>query len=685
MISLLRVRMPSEKVTKEEAAPKEKKTAIAHKLATKQQEISVTEFFEKNKQILGFDSRSKSLLMGIKEAVDNSLDACEEAGIPPEVSVSIERLNEEDYRIRITDNGPGIVHKMMPNVFGRLLYGSRFHALRQSRGQQGIGISATVMYGNITTGKPAHVISKIEGDDEVAWEMDIVIDTKTNRPIVTNDRAFTWEGVNHGTSIEYTIKGRYVTGKQSVFEYLKNTAIVNPHAQISFTDPDGTKTVFERATDIMPPKPKEIKPHPEGMEIGDVLKYSQNSQQKTVKAFLKNDFSRITDRLATEIVEKSKVNGEKKPEKITREDAIAILEAIKTCKIMAPPTDCLSPIGDTLIKKGLMHVLDGLRPEYYATPVTRSPKAVNGNPFVVEAGIVYGGDIPSDGQVQILRFANRVPLLYQQGACAVTKAISEMDWRRYGLEQRGGKGIPYGPAIILVHVASTKVPFTSEGKEAVASFPELQSEIGLALRLCARNLKSHLNKMERKKKTHAKFEIVQEILPDMAQKVAEHLNRPVPNLDMTITRIMNVVWVEPKVKKENKKLRTITYTVYNYTTLPRSLMLHAQLPKEAVNLSLFSHQYFVDMNEEGKVNWEIKDLEPSKSTTISFELIGDMADTFDADDIFFSGLNPAMVMGADGLPGDWGIKGMEITQTDEADFVEEEEEETVEVEDLGDE
>ena len=362
-----------------------------------------------------------------------------------------------------------------------------------------------------------------------------------------------------------------------------------------------------------------------------------------------------------------------------------MLAAIKEVKIMAPPTDCLSPIGDTLIKKGLMHVLDGLRPDYYATPVTRSPKAVNGNPFIVEAGIVYGGDIPSDSQVQILRFANRVPLLYQQGACAITKAISEMDWRRYGLEQRGGKGIPFGPAIILVHVASTKVPFTSEGKEAIASFPELQSEIGLALRLCARNLKSHLNKLERKKKTHAKFEIVQEILPDMAQKAAAHLNRPVPNLDMTITRIMNVVWVEPSVKKVDKKTREVTYTVYNYTNLPRSFRLHAQLPKEAVNLTLFANPMFIDMNDEGKANWEVTDLQPSKHIDVTFELKGDMADTFDADDIYFSGLNPAMVMGADMLPGDWGIKGMEIIQTDEGDYVEEEEEETMEAEDLDDE
>ena len=658
----------------------------AHKMAAKQQEISVTEFFEKNKHILGFDSRSKSLLMGIKEAVDNSLDACEEAGFLPELIVKIERLQEEEeYKISVEDNGPGIVHKMMPNVFGRLLYGSRFHALRQSRGQQGIGISATVMYGNISTGKPAHIESKIEGADEVSWKMDITIDTKINRPVVTNDAAFTWEGKEHGTKIEYTTKGRYITGKQSIFEYLRNTAIVNPHARIEFHDPEGKKYIFERATEQMPPKSKEIKPHPEGMEIGDLMKYSQNTQQKTVSAFLKNDFSRITDRLVEEILTKAAVDPSAKPSSLTRDQCKAMIGAIAQAKIMAPPTDCLSPIGDVLIKKGLMHILGGMRPDYYATPVTRPPKAVNGNPFVVEAGIVYGGEIPADEPVMILRFANRVPLLYQQGACVITKAISEVDWRRYGLEQRGGKGIPFGPAIILVHVASTKVPFTSEGKEAVASFAELQSEIEQALRLCARNLKSHLNKMERRSKASVKFEIVQKLIPAMAKKSSEMLGRPIPDLSRTISKIMNVVWVESGAKKEGQKTLVVKYTLYNYTMQERNIALHAKLPKECVNLTLFTNPYFINnMTDDGKVMWEVKNLQPSTSLTISFELKGEMADTFDADDVYVSGINPALVMGAEALPGDWGIKGMEIIESDEI-VPADEEEEAEEAEDLGDE
>jgi DNA topoisomerase-6 subunit B len=649
------------------------KGSIAHEMAKKQQEISITEFFEKNKHILGFDSRTKSLLMGVKEAVDNSLDACEEADILPDIYVKVERINDEDYNISIEDNGPGIVKKMIPNVFGRLLFGSRFHAQRQSRGQQGIGISATVMFGNKSTGKPAHVKSKIEGVDAVAWKMDLVIDTKINRPIVTNEEPFTWEGKSHGTRVDYCTKGEYREGKQSIYEYLKNTAIVNPHAKITFDDPKGKRFVFERATDSLPIKSKEIKPHPQGLEVGELQKMAQNTQQKTLKAFLKSDFSRITDRIAEEILQVSGVK-DKKISAVERDDCVALIKAINVVKIMAPQTDCLSPIGDTLIKKGLMTVLEGLRPDYYAQPVTRAPRSVNGNPFVVEAGIVYGGDISSESEVAILRIANRVPLLYQPGACVITKAVESMDWRRYGLEQRGGTGRPYGPAIILVHVASTKVPFTSEGKEAIANIGEIQSEIVQALRLCARNLKSHLNKKDKKSKTHTKFEIVQGIIPEIANKSATMLKRPVPDLTRTISKIMNVVWVEPKSSYDSKKkIKNVTYNIYNYTRTERSFRLHAILPKGAVNETMLSN-YFMSMNDEGKANWEVLNVQPFATVSISFDLTGDMADTFSESDVYMSGVNPVLLMGAEPLPGDWGIKGMDITESD-MDIADEEEEE----------
>ena len=416
----------------------------------------------------------------------------------------------------------------------------------------------------------------------------------------------------------------------------------------------------------MPPKAIEIKPHPQGMEIGDMMSYSAVSQQKTVRDFLRNDFCRMTARLADEVCKEAGVDPNSDPHDLERVGSMALVKGISKVKIMAPPADCLSPIGDVLIKKGLMHILDGERPEYYATPVTRPPHAVNGNPFTVEVGIVYGGDIPSDSQVTLMRFANRVPLLYQQGADIITKAVGEVDWRRYGLEQKGGSGIPFGPVIILVHVASTKVPFTSEGKEAIAAIPEIEEEIVTALKQCARSLKSHLNKMAKKTKTHEKFEIVHEILPNLANKLAEQLNRPVPDLSRTISKIMNVIWFEPSsAKTKGSDVRHITYTIYNYTTHPHTFMVHAKLPPESIPKDVSGWPLFDSVTEDGKAQWVVKDLDASKSIQISFDLKGDMADTFDPDDIYVSGINTVFVMGAEALPGDWGIKGMEITESED--------------------
>lgn len=647
-------------------------SSIADELAKKQKEISVSEFFERNRHILGFDSQVKSLIMGIKEAVDNSLDACEEANISPEVLVAIEKVDANEFRVTVEDNGPGIVKKMIPNVFGRLLYGSRFHAVRQSRGQQGIGISATVMYGQITTGKPATVVSKT-GTDDVAWRMDIMVNTKKNIPDVLKEDPFIWDGKEHGTRIVYYINGRYVSGKQSVLEYLRQTAIVNPHSRITFTDPDGKRTTFERATDKMPPATKEIKPHPQGLELGTLMNMAKDTRNKNLSKFLQLDFSRISDRLAKEICEKAGLDQSVNPGKLNLEEQKRLLVAIGAVKIMAPPTDCLSPIGAQLIKKGLRNVLVDVRPEFYAPPVTRDPKVHSGNPFLVEVGIVYGGGLTKDSQVQILRFANRVPLLYQQGACVITKSIESTDWRRYGLEQRGGSGIPYGPAIILVHVASTKVPFTSEAKEAIANLPEIQAEVELALKLCGRSLKTHLNKKETKSKTRVKFEIVQEILPMIAQKSAKIVGKPVPKLGGTITKIMNVVWIDDAVAFE-KGRHKIRVSIYNYTPQSQKFNLHMVLPPGSFDYK--GLQFFpTEVRDDGKASWELQKIASTDRLDVNFALTGLNKDDYDENEIYSSGINPVMIIGAEPLPGDWDVKGLEITESVETPTTEDEEEE----------
>ncbi|MDG6221547.1 MAG: DNA topoisomerase VI subunit B, partial [Candidatus Thermoplasmatota archaeon] len=420
-------------------------------MADKQKEISVAEFFERNKQILGFDSLTKSIITAVKEAVDNALDACEEAGILPEIYVELDAKGDNEYLMIVEDNGPGIVRRQVPNVFGRLLYGSRFHAVRQSRGQQGIGISAVVMYGQLTTGKPARIRSKVAHED-VAHEFEIMLDTKKNRPDKLREEPVVWRDKEHGTRMEIYVQGRATKGRQSVAEYLRQTAIVNPHASITYKDPFGSKFTYARSTADIPPLTSEIKPHPMGTELGTLMKMMKATKARTLTGFLHTEFSSVSHSKAKEICDAAGLDGEKSPKRLSMEDTKTLLKSFEKVKIRAPDTSCLSPIGSRLIKMSLKNVLGEMRPEFYVPPVTRPSKVYSGNPFQVEAGIVYGGELPKDGQVEIMRFANRVPLLYQQGACAITRAIESMDWRKYGMEQRGGKGIPVGPAIFFIHV-----------------------------------------------------------------------------------------------------------------------------------------------------------------------------------------------------------------------------------------
>jgi DNA topoisomerase-6 subunit B len=631
--------------------------SIAHELAKKQKEISISEFFEKNKHILGFDSLTRALITAVKESVDNSLDACEDAGILPEIFVQVEKLDNNEYRIVVEDNGPGIVKKQVPNVFGRLLYGSRFHARAQRRGQQGIGVSAVVMYAQITTGKPAKIRSRIS-DEDVAYECELILDTKKNRPQTMKEDFVIWEK-EHGTRLEVNLKGKYVGGKQSIFEYLKGVAIVNPHARITFMPPDGGNVVFERSTETMPPPTREVKPHPEGVELGELLNMAKYTEATKMTSFLNTEFSRISLRVAREILDTAGVSHEQRPTRLNLDQAGAIIDAVKKVRIMAPETDCLSPIGENLIRKSLKNVLGDVKASFYAPPVTREPKVFGGNPFIVEVGIVYGGQLSKEDSVQIYRFANRVPLMYQQGACATTQAIEAVDWRRYGLEQRGGKGIPFGPAIILVHVASTKIPFTSESKEAVANVPEIREEIELALKACARRLKTHLNKAERKSKTRVKFEIVQEIIPMIARKSAKIVGKPVPDIAGTITKIMNVVWVDDEVTHDKKKAH-VSVKMYNYTPKAQKLHLHMVLPYDKVDEKSLTLKPS-EVRDGTKVTWDLKKIASTEIFELAFDLKGLGEEEYDSE-LYVSGIDPASVIGVDVLPGDWDLEHIRITE-----------------------
>lgn len=533
---------------------KEMAIVSAVEMGARQREISVSEFFTKNRHLLGFDNPRKALLTCVKEAVDNALDAAEEAGILPDVVVTVEVVSSNGtpppasqatrFRVTVIDNGPGIVRQQIPPIFAKLLYGSKFHRLRMSRGQQGIGISAAGMYAQLTTGKPVQIISRT-GPRAAAHYFEVSIDTKKNEPRIFESKKIDWEH-QRGTQVTLEIEGRYQKGRASVDEYLEQTAIANPHVDLVYHTPEGDTRKYPRTIHELPPQPREIKPHPYGIEFGVLLRMLHDTKSHSLAGFLAGDFSRVSPPLAQEICKTAKLSPDAKPRNIHGAAAEALYRAIQATKIMAPPSNCISPIGEKAILHGLYKQIKG---DFY-TAVTRPPSVYRGNPFVIEAGLAFGkgpeldatpaADVPAaplaEGEQQgddaelarVIRYANRVPLLYQQSACATFKAVLETAWRNYGVPQARG-ALPAGPMVIFVHMASVWVPFTSESKEAIADYDEIRREIKLALQECGRRLGVFLRRRERAKSEFRRrniFELyIEEVVEACARLKAGKLSR----------------------------------------------------------------------------------------------------------------------------------------------------------------
>jgi DNA topoisomerase-6 subunit B len=535
----------------------------AFEMAARQREISVSEFFLKNRHLLGYDSPSKAIVTTVREAVDNAIDACEEAGILPEIRVEISH-DGEHYHVAVEDNGPGIVENQIARIYGKLLYGSKFHKLSQSRGQQGMGISAAGMYAQLTTGKPMHILSRVAGEDR-ASELYVSIDTSRNRPDIHRKRHVEWDRP-HGTRLEVAVEGRYQTGPHSVEAYLKQTAIANPHVTLMLDGPHGEALRFERSIEELPRRPTEIKPHPDGIELGRLIQMLSDTKNRTLLRFLEDEFSRVGRKTAKEIIRTAgaALTERSYPRRIAHAQAARLHRAIERTKVSAPPTDCIVPIGEERLLEGLHKELDA---DFY-TVVTRPAAVYRGNPFQVEVGLAYGrpggigleedeaghirkvrlpaagdGDAMvarADEPARLLRYANRVPLLYQQPACAITRAVTQTNWRGYGLQQPKG-GLPVAPMAILVHVASVWVPFTSESKEAVAAYPEIAKEIRLGLQVCGRRLARHLRRDRRLKKEYDRRSHIEKYLPHIGIALQEILTLSDEDRDRTVDRLDEVL------------------------------------------------------------------------------------------------------------------------------------------------
>jgi DNA topoisomerase-6 subunit B len=537
-----------------ESAPKvkPKRRSNARAMAKGQRAISISEFFTKNRHLLGFDNPSKALLTAVREAVDNALDAAEEAGILPDITVEISGVkgHSDRYRLLVRDLGPGIIKRQIGKIFGKLLYGSKFHRLKQSRGQQGIGISAAGMYAQITTGRDLEIISKT-GAKRPANRVVMRIDTKLNEPKFKSEEEIEWD-YDHGTQIVMVMAAVYKGGKHGIAEFLRQTALSNPHARFEFQPPKGERIIYERQVDELPAEPIEIQPHPHGVELGILMRMMHDTKLRNLTEFLRNEFCRVSERVAEEMITDAakKIPDRQRaqllrrnPKMMQRHEAEALYEVMQATKLMSPPTNCLSPIGPEAMMKGLFSLFDPGdydEDEFFVTSETRAPAVYRGNPFQVEVGIVHGKGLQGDTQAEVFRFANRVPLQYQFGACAVTRAITSMNWRQYHLQQPRG-GLPVGPMVVAVHIASGWMPYTSESKEAIAHYPEILAELRLALQVCARRLAKHIKKKKRALDELKKRAYIINYVGPIAEALDDILQLPEGETDAIKARLEEII------------------------------------------------------------------------------------------------------------------------------------------------
>lgn len=470
------------------------------------QEISPADFFYRNKEIAGFANPARAIFSAIRELVENSLDATEPMGILPDIYIRLSPLDEGEntYTLMVRDNGSGIPADYVPLAFCQFLFSSKYK-LKQSRGTFGLGGTMTILYGQITTNKPVKVISST-GETKIN-EYTLMIDIERNRPIILNRKLYDNYRKWHGTIVEVNLEGDYYKAMPKILEYLKQTAIVNPYANITFVDPKGRLYKFERTVVTLPPKPKETLPHPHGIDVETMYRIIRATRCEKLIDFMQKHFHRVGERTAQRFLKFAGFPEDADPKKLKPDEIVKLVQAMKNFDEFLPPdASCLSPLGEEILKAG---ILKELEPEFIAVS-QRKPSSYSGHPFIVEVGIAYGGKIPVKEDILLYRFANKIPLVYDESGDVSWKIVKSINWRKYGL-------MPNMPFAILVHICSTKIPWKTVGKEMIADRPEVSREILNGIREVARQLEIYLSRKERIKREKARLSVFAKYLPKIAE------------------------------------------------------------------------------------------------------------------------------------------------------------------------
>jgi len=507
------------------------------------EEISASDFFYRNRDLAGFTNPSRAIFAAVRELVENSLDAAESLKIPPDIYVRLSfeggvSKETQVYKLRVEDNGSGITPRHIPSAFGQVLYGSKYK-LKQQRGTFGLGGKMAVLYGQIMTHQPAYVVSST-GASKI-YSFKLMIDIQRNRPIIIDRKVLINKEKWRGTIVEFSLEGDYLRAMPKIIEYFKQTAMVNPYANLTFVDPKGRLYKFTRATTEMPGPPKETLPHPYGVDVELLQRLIQITPYKNMLEFLRHHFHRVGEITAQKFLifsdlvtascpehgalspdqinwvegkptcsrcgKEAKLSSSKNPKRLSHEEIVRLMQNLKKFKEFLPPdASCLSPLSEDLLKAGIMKEL---KPEYLVVH-QRKPSTYAGHPFIVEMGIAYGGEVPKRGNFVIYRFANRIPLLYDEASDVSFRVINSMNWRRY-------KVSPDMPIAIVVHICSTKVPYKTVGKEFIADRPEVKREVANALREVGRQLQHFLTRREHVDKERKRLGIFAKYLPKIAQ------------------------------------------------------------------------------------------------------------------------------------------------------------------------
>jgi DNA topoisomerase-6 subunit B len=453
-------------------------------------ELSVSAWFYRNKAIAGFDNPARSLYVAIRELIENSLDACEEARCLPEITVLLRNEEEstkidllsqgpETFELIIKDNGIGMKKESISLLLGKMLTGTKF-AYRQSRGTFGLGGSLALLYGQVTTQKPIEVVTGQKGKP-FGYQVKMRLDIENNRPIIIEENKVPKAEDEQGTMVSFSLQGDWLRSKRRILDYFNQTGIIVPYASLFFETPDGEVIKYDRVIHAVPNPSVATKPHPRGIDVERLKSMIATTHARSLKSFLTTSFQRVGNKKASEFIIYAGLDSERAPDSLNTEELVRMMNAMESYERFLPPSpNSLSPVGVEILLAGI----ERLAPELMAFK-QRPPNVYEGHPFIVETGIAYGGDL--NAGINVIRFANRIPLLYDERSDVSHRVVRELNLKNYSLRQED-------PLTFIMHICSTKIPYKTVGKEYIADIDVVRREIELGFKDCLRELSERIRK-----------------------------------------------------------------------------------------------------------------------------------------------------------------------------------------------